>query len=125
MERRHYPTIVRLYEQCRSLGSAAPPINRPQRMHRRLMMQTLADPATASPDDVREILPSKEGTISCCRVGKVNNATPNLTLRRRIGTWSNDSLHKALDVVIDDGMKVKVATQKFGIPATSLGDMAL
>ena len=42
--------------------------------------------------------------------------------RRGRGTWSNRDLERAMNVVTDEGMKLRVASRTFGIPVTSLRD---
>ena len=36
------------------------------------------------------------------------------------GNWTHETLEKALNVVTDDGMKIRVASRVFGIPAISI-----
>ena len=42
--------------------------------------------------------------------------------RQRIGSWTDETLHAAMDKITDEGMKLKVATKIFGIPSSSLRD---
>ena len=41
---------------------------------------------------------------------------------RKNGNWTHETLQKALNVVIDEGMKIRVASRVFGIPATFIRD---
>ena len=41
---------------------------------------------------------------------------------QRTGSWTNETLHTAMDKITDVGMKLKVAAKIFGIPSSSLRD---
>ena len=40
----------------------------------------------------------------------------------RTWSWTDETLHTAMDKIIDEGMKLKVAAMIFGIPSSSLRD---
>ena len=40
----------------------------------------------------------------------------------KIGSWTDETLHAAMDKITDQGMKLKVAAKIFGIPSSSLRD---
>ena len=52
---------------------------------------------------------------------RLNAAADNHKLKQ-CGNWSNVSLHHAMDVVTNQGLKLKATAQIFGIPTTSKRD---
>ena len=101
--------------------------------------------ATAAPDQGDPIVPSLAHPTRAIRLGA--GATPamrgasspgsatnqaqvmhtcnphiNTSTEQKTSSWTNETLQQALDKIIDEGMKLKVAAKVFGIPSSSQKD---
>ena len=59
-------------------------------------------------------------TLSCTE--EATYTTTRRAATRKNGNWINQQLEKAMDVITDEGMKVRKASRTFGIPVSSLRD---
>ena len=105
--------MVHVGEQCEGA----------HRLHR-TYWRSFANIDLTSPilEELDNTSPSNNGRVSNHAEQDMHIATPKVSRLCQSNNCADDTLSKALDVVTDDGIKVKAVLRKFGIPTTSLMD---
>ena len=118
--RRHRPAIIRLHERRGGGGGASDP-----REWREDLRRRCRPPRRLGSVDFNKKPGTPEDVGAASQGIDVNGAVTPMLARRKTGNWTDAVLCDTLDAITDDGMKVKAASQKFGLPASSLRDHLL